>query len=220
MARACGSMPVAIGAIAFERAMQVAIYVFLVMLASLAPMPWLHPWLHLAILVIGGLGILLLLGLLKWLSGRKISPAPRDAGIMLRGWAFLGAMLAETGRTLVRMRHHRRAQFQFGLSSLANIACVAGLIALALRDVGTPAALPVIVFALGIGAIASGLPISFGGIGVFEATLVLFLGLGGVPTENALLIALVMRAASILVSFLGLPGALLLWRERARRDGP
>ncbi len=220
MARGCGSVPVAIGAIAYERAMQVAIFLFLVMVASLAPMPWLHPWLHLAILLGGGLCILALLVLLKWLSGRKISPARRDAGLLRRGWALLGAMLAETGRMQVRLRRHRRAQLQFFLSSLANIACTVGLIALALNDLGRPADLPVIAFALGIAAIASGLPISFGGIGVFEAALVLFLGFGGVPAEAALLIALVLRAGTFLTSLLGLPGALLLWREGIGRKSP
>ena len=42
----------------------------------------------------------------------------------------------------------------------------------------------------------------------------LFLGLGGVPSGDALLVALVVRASAVLVSLIGLPGALLLWRER------
>jgi hypothetical protein len=214
MARACGSMAVAIGAIAYERAIQVAIYVILVMLASLWPMDWLAPWLHLAVLAVGGFGILALLALLKWLRGRKISPAPVGASLMVRGWALLGAMLAETGRMQVRMRRHRRAQIQFALSSLVNVAFIFAFFALALHDLGHPVELPVIIFAFGIAAIASGLPVSFGGIGVYEAALVLFLGLGGVPSGDALLVALVVRASSILVSLLGLPSALLLWRER------
>jgi len=214
MARASGSAPVAIGAIAYERAMQVAIYVILIMLASLWPMDWLVPWMHLTVIAVGGLGILALLALLKWLSGRKISPAPAGASLMVRGWALLGAMLAETGRTQVRMRRHRRAQIQFGLSSLGNVVFIFALFALALHDLARPVELPVVVFAVSIAAIVSGLPISFGGIGVFEATLVLFLGLGGVPSGDALLTALVARASSILVSLVGLPGALLLWRER------
>ena len=214
MGRACGSMPVAIGAIAYERAMQVAIYVLLVMLASLWPMAWLRPWLQLLILAGGGLAILALLVLLKWLGGRKISPAPRDAGLLVRGWAFLGAMLAETGRMQVRLRRHRGAQAQFFLSSLANVALVLALFLVTLHDLGRPTDLPIIVFALGVAAIASGLPISFGGIGVYEALLVLFLGLGGVPSGDALLVALVVRASAVLVSLIGLPGALLLWRER------
>jgi uncharacterized membrane protein YbhN (UPF0104 family) len=214
MGRACGSMPVAIGAIAYERAMQVAIYVLLVMLAALWPMAWLQPWLQLTILAGGGLAILVLLALLKWLGGRKISPAPRDAGLLARGWAFLGAMLAETGRMQVRLRRHRGAQAMFFLSSLANIALVVVLFVVTLHDLGRSAEMPVIVFALGVAAIASGLPISFGGIGVYEALLVLFLGLGGVPSGDALLLALVVRASAVVVSLLGLPGALLGWRER------
>lgn len=215
MGGACGSMPVAIGAIAYERAMQVAIYVVLVMLAALWPMAWLQPWLKLIVLAGGGCAILVLLALLKWLGGRKISPAPRDAGLLVRGWAFLGAMLAETGRMQVRLRRHRRAQAQFFLSSFANVVLVLALFSVALLDLGRSVDLPVVVFALGVAAIASGLPISFGGIGVYEALLVLFLGLGGVPSGDALLVALVVRAASVLVSLVGLPSALLLWRERA-----
>lgn len=220
MARACGSAPVAIGAIAYERAMQVAIYVVLVMLASLWPMEWLALWLHLAVVAVGGFGILLLLALLKWLSGRKISPAPAGASLWVRGWALLGAMLAETGHMQVRMRRHRRAQLLFALSSLLNVCFIFGFFAVALHDLGRPVDLPLVVFAVGIAAIVSGLPISFGGIGVYEAALVLLLGLGGVPSGDALLVALIVRAAAILVSLIGLPSALLLWRERGRQpDG-
>ena len=214
MARACGSAPVAIGAIAYERAMQFAIYVILVMLASLWPMAWLEPWLHLAVVAIGGFGIVLLLALLKWLSGRKISPAPADASLLVRGWALLGAMLAETGHTQVRMRRHRAAQLLFAFSSLLNVAFIFAFFAVALHDLGRPVDLPLVVFAVGIAAIVSGLPISFGGIGVYEATLVVFLGLGGVPSGDALLVALIVRGSAILVSLIGLPSALLLWRER------
>jgi uncharacterized membrane protein YbhN (UPF0104 family) len=217
MARACGSVPVAIGAIAYERAMQVAIYVILIMLASLWPMAWLDPWLHLAILALGGSGLLVLLLLLKWLGGRKISPAPREAGLVRRGLALLGAMLAETGRMQVRLRHHRAALLQFAVSSLVNVTCLVGVLVTALHDIGSPAGLPIIVFALGISAIVSGLPISFGGIGVFEASLVLLLGFGGVASADALLGALVIRAAAVLVSLVGLPSALLLWREGVGR---
>lgn len=214
MARACGSAPVAIGAVAYERAMQVAIYVILVMLAVLWPADWLAPWLRLAVVAAGGAGILLLLALLKWLRGRKISPAPADAGLWARGWALLGAMLAETGHMQVRMRRHRRAQLLFALSSLFNIVFVFALFLAALHDLGRPVELPLIVFAIGIASIASGLPVSFGGLGVYEAALVLLLGLGGVPSGDALLVALVVRASVILVSLAGLPSALLLWRER------
>jgi glycosyltransferase 2 family protein len=219
MGRACGSMAVAIGAIAYERAMQVSIYVVLIMLASLWPMGWLAPWLHLTIVVVGGLAVLALLLLLKWLSGRRISRAPAGAGLLLRGWTFLGAMLAETGHMQVRLRRHRGAQAQFFLSSLVNVGCILALFAVALHDLGRPVDLPVIIFAVGIAAIVSGLPISFGGIGVYEAALVLFLGLGGVPSGDALLTALVVRGASIVVTLVGLPSAVLLWRERAAQAG-
>ncbi len=219
MGRVCGSMAVAIGAIAYERAMQVSIYVLLIMLASLWPMDWLAPWLNLAIVAAGGFAVLGLLLLLKWLSGRKISRAPAGAGLLVRGWTFLGAMLAETGRMQVRLRRHRRAQAQFFLSSLANVGFILALFAVALHDLGRPVDLPMIAFAVGVAAIVSGLPISFGGIGVYEAALVLFLGLGGVPSGDALLTALVLRGASIAVTLLGLPGALLMWRERAAQAG-
>ncbi|HWA49886.1 MAG TPA: lysylphosphatidylglycerol synthase transmembrane domain-containing protein [Dongiaceae bacterium] len=219
MGRACGSMAVAIGAIAYERAMQVSIYVLLIVFASLWPMGWLAPWLHLTIVATGGFAVLALLLLLKWLSGRRISGAPAGAGLLLRGWSFLGAMLAETGRMQVRLRHHRGAQAQFFISSLFNVGCVLALFAVALHDLGRPVDLPVIVFAVGIAAIVSGLPISFGGIGVYEAALVLLLGLGGVPSGDALLVALVVRGASIAVTLLGLPSALLMWRERASQMG-
>ena len=214
MARACGSAPVAIGAIAYERAIQFTIYAILVMLASLWPMDGLAPWLRLVIVAAGGFGILALLAVLKWLSGRKIGPAPAGASLWVRGWSLLGAMLAETGHMQVRMRRHRRAQILFAGSSLINVVFVFLLFVVALHDLGRPVDLPVIVLAVGIASIASGLPISFGGIGVYEAALVVFLGIGGVPSGDALLVALVVRASSILVSLVGLPSALLLWRAR------
>jgi uncharacterized membrane protein YbhN (UPF0104 family) len=214
MARACGSAPVAIGAIAYERAMQVAIYVGLVALAALWPMDWLRPWLQLLVIAAGACAILALLLLLKWLGGRKISPAPPGASLVARGWAFLGAMLAETGRMQVRLRRHRRAQLLFALSSLVNVVLVIAAVMVTLHDMGQAVALPAVVFALGIAMIASGLPISFGGIGVYEGALVLFLGLSGVPAEAGLLVALVGRACGVLNSLVGLPSALMLWRER------
>lgn len=216
LGRACGAMPVAIGAIAYERAMQVAIYVVLVMLAALWPMHWLFPGLHLLVLLGGAVGIVALLLLLKWLGGRKISPAPREAGLFTRGWAFLGALLVETGRMQGRLRYHRRAQALFALSSLANVGLVIAMFAVALHDVGRPVELAAVVFALSVAAIVSGLPISFGGIGVYEAALVLLLAQGNVPTEDALIVALVIRASAVLASMVGLPSALLLWRERRR----
>lgn len=214
LARACGSASVAIGAVAFERAMQVAIYVGLVALAALWPMDWLRTWVQVAVVAAGTGAILALLLLLKWLGGRKISPAPPGASLMARGVAFLGAMLAETGRMQVRLRRHRRAQLLFALSSLVNVILVVAAVAVVLHDIGQAVALPVVVFALGIAMISSGLPVSFGGIGVYEGALVVFLGFSGVPAEAALLVALVGRACGVLNSLVGLPSALLLWRER------
>ncbi len=216
MARACGSAPVAIGAIAYERAIQFAIYAMLIMLASLWPMAWLAPWLHLLIVAGGGFGLLALLALLKWLSGRKIRPAPAGASPWVRGWSLLTAMLAETGRMQVRLRRHHRAFLLFAGSSLINVVLLFGMFVVALHDLGHSIDLPVIVFAVGIASICIGLPISFGGVGLYEAALVLFLGLGGVPSGDALLVALVVRASSILVSLVGLPNVLLLWGERRR----
>lgn len=213
MTRACGSAPLAIGAIAYERTVQLAIYVVLIVLASLWPMTWLSPLLRAAIVAGGGSCILLLLLILKWLSGRKIAPAPLGADLLERTLKFLGAMMAETGRMQLRLRRHRRAHLQFMLSSLCNVILIVAMVTLALHGIGRPAALPVIVFALGAALISTGVPISFGGIGVFEAVLVLILGLGGVPAADALLTALVVRAASVLVSLLGLPGAVILWRD-------
>ena len=40
------------------------------------------------------------------------------------------------------------------------------------------------------------------------------LGLSGVPAEAGLLVALVGRACGVLNSLVGLPSALMLWRER------
>jgi uncharacterized membrane protein YbhN (UPF0104 family) len=214
MARACGNTPVAIGAIAYERIVQFAIYAVLAMLASLWPMKWLGPLTHLAIVAGGACGILTLLVLLKWLSGRRITAAPTGVSLWMRGWSLLTAMLAETGRMQMRLRRHHRALLLFAGSSLVNVVLLIGMFVVALHDLGHSIDLPVIVFAVGVASICIGLPISFGGIGVYEAALVLFLGLGGVPSGDALLVALVVRASSILISLLGLPNAQLLWGER------
>ena len=66
----------------------------------------------------------------------------------------------------------------------------------------------------GCAAIASAVPISLAGIGIFEAVAVMLLSLAGVPASHAFLLALIVRALFLASSFVGLPSAVLLWRER------
>ena len=50
-----------------------------------------------------------------------------------------------------------------------------------------------------------------------KATVVALLGLAAVQPAHAFLLALIVRAAFMAVSFIGLPSAALLWRERRPR---
>ena len=89
-----------------------------------------------------------------------------------------------------------------------------------LRDAGETAGLTLpnislIVLAAGGAMLATVLPISMSGIGVYEAVGVALLGLTGVTPEHALLAALIVRAVVMLSSLVGLPSAILLWRMRS-----
>jgi hypothetical protein len=57
-------------------------------------------------------------------------------------------------------------------------------------------------------------PISLNGLGIFEGSTVALLGLVAIQPAHAFLLALIVRAAFMAVSLVGLPSAMLLWRER------
>jgi uncharacterized protein (TIRG00374 family) len=214
LTRSCGRASTAIGAIAYERLMQFALYVLLVALAALAPMPWLDPWLRAAFVAVGTGAVALLIFVLYWLGQRSLQTGVGRGGLLQSAWRLFATILVETGRMQTRMRRHRRAAILFWLANLLNICLIFSIWVIILPDVGHRIAIPAIVLAAGCAAIAAAVPISLAGIGIFEAVAVLLLGLAGVPAAHAFLLALIVRALFLASSFVGLPSAVLLWRER------
>jgi hypothetical protein len=214
LTKACGRASTAIGAVAYERLMQLALYVCIASIAALMPMPWLLPWLRAIIVGAGTVGIALLIFILYWLSQRSAQSDLARGGLLQTAWRLFATILIETGRMQTRMRRHRRAALGFWLASVVNVALVFAIWRLILWDVGDDVGLPTIVLACAAAAITSSVPISLGGIGIFEATIVALLGLAGVPPAHGFLLALIVRAIFMASSFLGWPSAALLWRER------
>lgn len=214
LTRSCGRASTAIGAIAYERLMQLALYVCLVSVAALTPMPWLQPWPRTIIVAGGAAGVVLLVFLLYWLGQRSVDSTLARGGLLQTAWRLFASILVETGRMQTRMRRHRRAAIGFWAAGLLNVCLIVAIWPVVLSDMGDRVSIPTIALAAGAAAIASSIPISLNAIGIFEATAVVLLGLAGVPTSHAFLLALIVRAVFMATSFLGLPSAILLWRER------
>lgn len=219
LTKACGRASTAIGAVAYERLMQMALYVALASLAALLPMPWLQPWWRVLIVVAGSVGIALLIFILYWLGRRSAEGDASGGGLLRAAWRLFATILIEIGRMQMRMRRHRRAALGFWTASILNIALIVAIWQLILWDIGDAVGLPTVMLACAAAAIASSLPISLGGIGIYEATVVALLGLAGAPAAHGFLLALVVRAVFLATSFIGLPSASLLWRERAPKAG-
>jgi uncharacterized protein (TIRG00374 family) len=215
LTKACGRASTAVGAVAYERLMQLALYVLLASAAALLPMPWLQPWLRALIVAVGALGIAFLVLVLYWLGQRSADSSVAGGGLLQTAWRLFATILIETGRMQTRMRRHRRAALGFWLASIINVALIFAIWWLVLSDIGDDGGLPTIVLTCAAAAIASSVPISLGGIGIFEATIVGLLGLAGVPAAHGFLLALIVRAVFMASSFIGLPSASLLWRERS-----
>lgn len=214
LTKSCGRASTAIGAVAYERLMQLAIYVCLVSVAALLPMPWLQPWLR-AIITVGGVGaVLILIYILYWLGQRSVDSPLARGGLLQAAWRLFATILTETGRMQTRMRRHRRAALWFWLANIFNIALVVAMSQVILLDIGEEIGLSAVAFTVGGGMIIGAAPISINGLGTFESANVALLGLAGVAASHGLVVALVLRAAFMAVSFIGLPSAILLWRER------
>ena len=214
LTKVCGRASTAIGAVAYERLMQLALYVLLASLAALMPMPWLQPGLRALIVAAGAIGIGFLILVLYWLGQRSADSSVAGGGLLQTAWRLAATILIETGRMQTRMRRHRRAALGFWAASIVNVALILAIWRLILSDMGDDVGLPTIALACAAAAIASSVPISLGGIGIFEATIVALLGLAGVPAAHGFLLALIVRAVFMASSFIGLPSASLLWRER------
>jgi uncharacterized protein (TIRG00374 family) len=219
LTKACGRASAAIGAVAYERLMQLALYVLLAVLAALLPMPWLQPWWRVLIVAAGAVGIALLVLVLYWLGRRSAESDVARGGLLRTAWRLFATVLVEIGRMQTRMRRHRAAALSFWASSIANLVLIVAIWQLILSDIGDAVGLPAVMLACAAAAIASSAPISLGGIGIYEATVVALLGLAGAPAAHGFLLALIVRAVFLATSFIGLPSASLLWRERAPKAG-
>lgn len=89
-----------------------------------------------------------------------------------------------------------------------------GVVAMAL---GITITLPMLVVTMPLTLFVARLPISLGGLGVGEASMVYLLGLFGVPTTDAVAVSVMCRAVD--VPAMTLPG-LVLWRDLVRPAKP
>jgi uncharacterized protein (TIRG00374 family) len=214
LTKSCGRASTAVGAVAYERLMQLALYVLVVAAAALTPMDWLQPWLRVIIAIGGTSAVLLIVYILYWLGQRSVDSPLARGGLLQAAWRLFATILTETGRMQTRMRRHRRAALGFWLASILNVALVVAISQVILLDIGEDIGLSAVAFTVGGGMIVGAVPISINGLGTFESANVVLLGLAGVVASHAFVVALVLRASFMAVSFIGLPSAVLLWRER------
>jgi glycosyltransferase 2 family protein len=214
LTKSCGRASTAVGAVAYDRLMQLALYVLVVALAALTPMDWLQPWLRAVIVVVGTGVVLLIVVVLYWLGQRSVGSPLARGGLLQAAWRLFATILVETGRMQTRMRRHRRAAWSFWMVSILNVAMIAAMWWLVLDELGYAISVPTIMLILGIIAIVVVVPVSLNGLGIFEGSMVALLGLVAVAPAHSFLLALIVRAAFLAVSLIGLPSAMLLWRER------
>ncbi len=213
LSRACGSAATAMGAVIFDRAMQLVFYGLLIAVVLVWPIPALPPGLHAAIFVCAVAGVLLVIGIFWWLGGRATPVLAGESGLLGKAIKLISTMMIETGRMQLRLRRHRAALVAFWCWSLISSGLIFVLFHVLLRDMGHELGWPAIILIASVSAIVTGIPISIGGVGPYEATVVVLFGLFGVPMAHAFLLALTIRVIVVAFNLIGLPSALLLWRE-------
>ncbi len=214
LTKTCGRASTAIGAIAYERLMQLALYALVVSLVALWPTPWLESWVRAAIVGAGTILVALVILILYWLGRRSLDGEQAGSSLLQGAWRLFATILVETGRMQTRMRRHRSAATAFWAANLLNIGLIFSIWLVVLPDIGHQVEVATIVVAAGSAVIAAAVPISLNGVGIFEAVAVALLSLAGVPASHGFLVALIVRALFLATSLVGLPSAVLLWRER------
>lgn len=128
--------------------------------------------------------------------------------------------LASVARTLAlglrRTAASARALAGVGGLGIAAAACGVGAAVVLARDLGVGQPLAQLVVAIGGAVLVSMLPVSLGGWGVREASMVALFGMLGVAPERALAVSLAWGALQLAVA---LPGGVLWWFD-ARREPP
>ena len=211
LGRMCGSRANAFATVIIER-LTGWIVLPAFTLAALAAQPSLLR--HSGGQIAGGLalGTLLVLGFIVWFAEHPRGLGRLSGGTHIRDW--LGAV--HTGLSVFR-RQRNAAGRLLGIGFAYQLLLVAAT-ALAGAAIGVnPGLLAWLAFAPMV-LIVQNLPVTFGGIGVREGALVLFLDAHGVNEGEAVVLGLLLYALTLLVSLSGAPAlALGGRRERAER---
>lgn len=215
LTKSCGRASTAIGAIAYERLMQLSLYVAAATLAALIPMDGSPAWLRLAIMLCGSFAISAVIVVLYWLGKRSVAAVDGGDGLIQAAWALFKRMLVEAGRMQTRMRRHRSATWWFWAASFCNVAALIGMVGVLLADLGADPGIAPVMLSASAAAVLGSVPISLNGIGLYEASLTWLLGTAGVPIADAIIVALMMRALVMAVSVIGCPSLFVLRRASA-----
>ena len=210
LTKSCGRASTAVGAIAYERLMQLALYVVLATGAALVPMDGLPIWLRLAVVLCGGAGITIVILVLYWLGNRSVAATGKPEGLIRATWNLLHRILIEVGRMQTKMRRHRLATWSFWLASVSNIVGLVAIVEILLLERGSNPDIAAVALAACASTVIGSLPISINGVGIYEASLTWLLTTAGVPTTDAIFTALMMRVLVMVVSVVGWPSLFVL----------
>ncbi|MEZ5833731.1 MAG: lysylphosphatidylglycerol synthase transmembrane domain-containing protein [Dongiaceae bacterium] len=221
LTKSCGRASTAIGAVAYERLVQLALYVMVAVGAALFPIAGPPIWLRLGIVLCGIMGIVAGIVVLYWLGSRTLEPAEKPVGVVRAALSLAARILVEIGRMQTKMRRHRLATWVFWLASALNVAALIAVVEILLVARGTNPGITAVALAASAATVATALPLSINGIGIYEVTLTWLLSTTGVPTAEAFLLALTLRLIVMAVSLVGWPSVFVLRAgSRAAQGGP
>lgn len=220
LARSCGRASTAVGAVAYERLMQLAIYMVVAAGAAIVPTAGLPAWLRLAVVLCGGAGVVAVIVVLYWLGNRPVEEERKREGLIRAAWDLVARILVETGRMQTKMRRHRIAAWTFWAANVFNVAALIAIVEILLLDRGTSPGLAMVALAASAATVLCSVPISVNGVGIYEATLTWLLSSAGVPTTDAIFAAFMMRLLVMAVSLIGWPSLLILRAAVPGARGP